>query len=76
MSAAEIEKRFVELPASEQVELLHRLARWMDEHGPAEQAADPAWEAELRRRMEEMERDETACLTHDEVFGELRARFR
>lgn len=71
----QLETEALELPRRERARLAHRLIVSLDED-PSEDPAEVAraWEAEIRRRVAELEAGTAELLPAEQVFSELRAR--
>lgn len=72
-----LEAEALELPVGERARLAHRLIASLDEEtadDPAE--VESAWEEEIRRRVAEVEAGSAELIPAEQVFAELRARFR
>lgn len=70
-----LETEALELPRRERARLAHRLIVSLDEdadEAPAE--VERAWEAEIRRRVVELEAGTAELIPAEQVFAELRAR--
>lgn len=65
-----IEAAALQLSPDERAELAERL--WASLEGGDE--PDPAWEAEIRRRMQEVDSGAVQCRPWDDVMAELRAK--
>lgn len=73
-AASIIESEALTLPLAERAELVTRLLKSLDvrDAGGAKDI-EAAWIAEASRRYEALASGADAGLTHEEVFGELRA---
>jgi putative addiction module component (TIGR02574 family) len=69
-SLARIEAAALRLSPDERAELAEHL--WASVEGG--QAPDPAWDAEIRRRMHEVDSGTVQCRPWGEVMAELRAK--
>lgn len=67
-----IEAAALQLAPEQRAELAERL--WASVDGGDEAALDPAWEAEIKRRMQEVDKGSVQCRPWDEVISELRAK--
>lgn len=67
---ARIEAAALRLSPAQRVELAEHL--WASVEGG--DAPDPAWDAEIRRRMQEIDSGAVQCRPWDEVMTELRAK--
>jgi putative addiction module component (TIGR02574 family) len=65
-----IEAEALRLNPEERAELAERL--WASVEGS--DSPDPAWEAEIKRRMQEVDSGAVQCRPWDEVMTELRAK--
>lgn len=65
-----IEAAALLLSPDERAELAERL--WASVEGS--DVADPAWDAEIKRRMQEVDSGAVQCRPWDDVMAELRAR--
>ena len=65
-----IEAEALRLNPDERAELAERL--WASVEGS--DSPDPAWEAEIRRRMQEVDSGAVQCRPWDDVMAELRAK--
>lgn len=66
-----IEAAALRLAPDQRAELAERL--WASVDG-SEDVSDPAWEAEVQRRMQEVDSGAVQCRPWDDVIGELRAK--
>ena len=66
-----IEAAALRLAPDQRAELAERL--WASVDG-SEEVVDPAWEAEIKRRMQEVDSGAVQCRPWDEVISELRAK--
>jgi len=64
-----VEAQAIQLTAHERADLADRL--WMSVHSREE--VDAAWDAEVARRLADIDAGLTECIPADEVFAELRA---
>ncbi|WP_026926644.1 addiction module protein [Granulicoccus phenolivorans] len=74
-NAHDVEQALLALSREERAAVIQHALQSL-ELGPAEAdqtGVDRAWQAEIRRRFEEVESGETALRPADEVFAELRA---
>jgi putative addiction module component (TIGR02574 family) len=60
------------LPETERAEIAASLISSLDEQ--ADVAADAAWDAEIKRRLESIDRGEVQLVPWDDVMQELRGR--
>lgn len=65
-----IEAAALQLSPAERAELAERL--WASVEGS--DSPDPAWDAEIRRRMHEVDNGAVQCRPWDDVMAELRAK--
>lgn len=70
-TAAELAQRAAQLPREEREWLLDALLVSLNE--PTMSEIDAAWDAEIDRRVAEIERDEAALIPAEEVFAKARA---
>lgn len=68
-----VEAQAMKLSAQDRADLAERL--WMSVT-EVDEDHDRAWEAEIRRRMTEVDRGEVTCRPWSEVMQELRAQYR
>jgi putative addiction module component (TIGR02574 family) len=73
MTTDQLKSVLSELGSQERVELVRYLIDSLHEEG--ELQVDPAWEAELDRRVEEMRSGEVPGIPADEVIAELREKY-
>lgn len=67
-SLTEVEAAALELSETERELLAYRL---LGDHYPVDQAIDPAWQAEITRRIHEIESGQAVLLDGDTVVTEL-----
>jgi putative addiction module component (TIGR02574 family) len=68
--AEKLKGALMQLPTEDRAELAYCLLRSLDEGDDADVRS--AWEAELMRRLQEMESGEAAGVPAEKVFAELR----
>ena len=67
-----LEELVMSLPRAERARLAERLIVSLDEIGLEEESdGEKAWAAEIRRRVEEIDRGEVELIPGDEVMAEL-----
>ena len=64
----------LQLPERERAELAHDLITSLD--GPADESVEEAWDAEIRRRLGEIDSGTAKLIDRDEFSRRLRARFK
>ena len=73
MTTEELERQLLELPADERARIARRLIESLDD--PTDEAAiETAWNLEIKRRIEEMDRGEVEMIPAEEVFARIRER--
>jgi putative addiction module component (TIGR02574 family) len=71
-----LEAEVLELPASERARLAQRLLESLDDEEPDDPAeVAQAWEAEIARRLAELDAGATVLIPAEQVLAELHARF-
>ncbi len=77
MSSATLKRALglaLELPESERAALAHDLLASLD--GPADADAEQAWEAEIARRLDDVQSDKAQTMDADEALRRIDARLR
>lgn len=69
-----IEAQAMKLTASERAELAERLWLSVQADAGADEGLDPVWEAEIARRMQQVDSGEVVCRPWGEVVEALRAK--
>jgi putative addiction module component (TIGR02574 family) len=69
-----IEAQAMKLTAKERAELAERLWLSVQADAQADEGLDPVWEAEIARRMQQVDSGELVCRPWAEVMGALRAK--
>lgn len=71
---AELSQRALQLPPEERARLAEEL--WASIHVHDEGQEDPAWDAEIRRRVEEVDRGIGTLVPAEEAFARARSALR
>jgi putative addiction module component (TIGR02574 family) len=69
-----LKAELAQLPLRERADVAHFLIRSLDEE--EDEDAEAAWEAELARRLEEIENGTAAGIPADKVFADLREKYK
>jgi len=67
-----LRKEALRLPEAERAELAHSLVLSLD--GPADEDAEPAWDAEIQRRLAEIDTGTAELVDREELRQRMRAR--
>jgi putative addiction module component (TIGR02574 family) len=72
-TARRLKAELAKLSSKERAEIAHYLIRTLDEGADAD--ADEAWEAEIKRRVAEIESGAVKGIPAEKVFAELRKKY-
>ena len=72
-SLGQLKSELLQLPMDQRAELAHILIHSLDEGADAD--VEAAWDAELARRMEQIERGEARGEPAESVFAQLREKY-
>ena len=72
-SLDQLKSELLQLPMDQRAELAHVLIHSLDEGADAD--VEAAWDAELARRMEQIERGEARGEPAESVFAQLREKY-
>ena len=72
-SLDQLKSELLQLPMDQRAELAHILIHSLDEGADAD--VEAAWDAELARRMEQIERGEARGEPAESVFAQLREKY-
>ena len=71
--AEKLKEEVLQLAENDRAELAYQLLRSLDERQDCD--VDPAWEAELERRWQEMEDGSVRGIAAEEVLAEMRKKY-